>query len=593
MKAYEEQVWGKKEKRERTKSDATGSSAPQKRPRQDSHRAEGVTSKNNVSVRGPKSSAPDIPSAYADPREDSALHEAYEASEPDVHKPKTVSHEPTKNVQDVDAMSSDDKGSDNDDGLISGGEQESEEDFGIDLSLPGLGTKRKNEKVEQQLNQGKSKFISAHKSVINKTVNTDEEDHSDQDYRFPSSGDESADDRNGSGPEPHDAEWQRAAQPSPVPPAEPSQANLKHNNDTRTVEHDAQRTVDQRADVAPTQATSTRSSVRAVTNVGAHDKSESSTRYVVEQPTVTQKKVVKYGTAAQRARASKKVENNPSLREMYWPEGAKPIDISSDSGDEESDHSATEIYSNAKGKRRVLPKKTALPKKASKAVTMPPKVSARVRDGSNKDRGSGDESSGVDDSQDPDLLPKMEPIAGEKRWPPETHLTYNQQGKVVGINAQRSSKIKTLLSDAIAHALPRALLRVNAYPTRAQRPDMFLDILVDTSARLGLNDITLRLLDDSTYAQDMMKLPIDRMCTVRGPMFDTCRDVAWEGYGLKALEEDPAALKKAVTALLTDNEFICPGKLVQLELGDLRAAGDREDLAMTCGAQLSVSRTRT
>lgn len=45
-------------------------------------------------------------------------------------------------------------------------------------------------------------------------------------------------------------------------------------------------------------------------------------------------------------------------------------------------------------------------------------------------------------------------------------------------------------------------------------------------------------------------------------MFDACRDVAWEGYGLKALEHDPVGLKKAVTALLTDNQFICPGKLV-------------------------------
>lgn len=106
---------------------------------------------------------------------------------------------------------------------------------------------------------------------------------------------------------------------------------------------------------------------------------------------------------------------------------------------------------------------------------------------------------------DPDVKPKTEPV-GEKRWPPETELTYNDDGKLVGINRQNSGKIKSLLSDAIARALPRALVRVNAYPTPVERPAMFLDILVDTSVHLGLNEITLRLMDDTVYAQEMMKI---------------------------------------------------------------------------------------
>ncbi|TFY52165.1 hypothetical protein EVJ58_g10164 [Rhodofomes roseus] len=482
--------------------------------------------------------------------------------------------------------------SDDDDevGDLSGGEREHEEDFGIDgVSIQAPGSKRKAEKVQQQLIQGTAKLVSTGKSRVNKSVASNEESNG-SDYDFPTSGADESDESNE--PAPPDPEWQaliaaRAARPRTRPPAAPTTKALK--NDMHTVEREGPSTADA--------AKSVKYSHSAVTPVGANEKPPPSTgRYIVNQPTAAQKKPVQYGTAEQRARASKvlvfdsnalswicshsydlgtiinrqKAETRPHI-DAYWPEGAKttaqmlarrkeqkkPIELSSDSSDNDS---GIEVLSKAQGKLRVLPKK-------SKPVTMP---TLKDRDGSDKDGGRGDESSGVDDSIDPDLKPKTEPIQGEKRWPPETHLTYTQEGKVVGINAQRSGKIKSLLSDAIARALPRALVRVNAYPTPVQRPAMFLDILVDTSVRLGLNEITLRLVDDTAYAQDMMKIPIKRMCTVRGPMFDACRDVAWEGYGLKALEHDPVELQKAVTVLLTDNQFICPGKLVNGRYTDFK-----------------------
>ncbi|KAH9829112.1 uncharacterized protein C8Q71DRAFT_863551 [Rhodofomes roseus] len=150
----------------------------------------------------------------------------------------------------------------------------------------------------------------------------------------------------------------------------------------------------------------------------------------------------------------------------------------------------------------------------------------------------------------------------QQKWPTDTYLTYSEDGKsAAGIMSQRSAKVKSLFSELIAYELPRALLRVNALPDKYQRPQMFLDILVEASVRLKYEDITQRLLDDTKYSRDMMKIPVDRMSSVRGPLYQVARDIAWEGYGLKEIEHDPSALKKASRVLTVDDRFISPGKL--------------------------------
>ncbi|TFY53359.1 hypothetical protein EVJ58_g9496 [Rhodofomes roseus] len=160
---------------------------------------------------------------------------------------------------------------------------------------------------------------------------------------------------------------------------------------------------------------------------------------------------------------------------------------------------------------------------------------------------------------------------GPTVWPASTHLTYRRDGKTAaGIMSQRSAEVKALLSDMIAHELPRALLRVNPFPDEHERVQMFLDMLVDASRRLKYPDITRRLLDDTRYAHDIMKIPIDRMTSVRGPMFKAARDVAWEAYGLKDLEHDEKALKKACRVLMLDNRFISPGRLVDGKYTDFK-----------------------
>ncbi|KAH9832165.1 uncharacterized protein C8Q71DRAFT_861075 [Rhodofomes roseus] len=133
---------------------------------------------------------------------------------------------------------------------------------------------------------------------------------------------------------------------------------------------------------------------------------------------------------------------------------------------------------------------------------------------------NGDPSSDIEDS------PNGTPQKRETMWPIETYLTYGADGKtVLGINSQRSAKMKSFLSDLIAHELPRALLRVNAFPDKNERPQMFLDLMLEAAQRLKHNDITERLLDDSMYAQGLMQIPVDRMSSVRGPHYLATRDV--------------------------------------------------------------------
>lgn len=97
---------------------------------------------------------------------------------------------------------------------------------------------------------------------------------------------------------------------------------------------------------------------------------------------------------------------------------------------------------------------------------------------------------------------------GGRRWPPETHLTYvtGSSTRIVGLNSQQSPHVHKLLSAAIESPLPRVLMTVNAFPSKAERPPMFLDILVEQATELHLNEIVLCLLDDSIYVQHLMQI---------------------------------------------------------------------------------------
>ncbi|TFY52762.1 hypothetical protein EVJ58_g9833 [Rhodofomes roseus] len=173
-------------------------------------------------------------------------------------------------------------------------------------------------------------------------------------------------------------------------------------------------------------------------------------------------------------------------------------------------------------------------------------------------------------SDDP-LSNDSEPVADAREvlpsantWPEDTDVTYDDRNRVVGLTLQQSLKVRTLLKSTIAHELPRALGLVNAFPTVVERPQMYLDIFLAGTRRLGpdYNTIGQRLLQDSAYVQGLTALPAKRMCSIRGPWYLACRDAVWEGYGLKAIEHDPHALQMGVEALLVNNQFICPGKLV-------------------------------
>ncbi|KAH9832259.1 uncharacterized protein C8Q71DRAFT_861158 [Rhodofomes roseus] len=176
---------------------------------------------------------------------------------------------------------------------------------------------------------------------------------------------------------------------------------------------------------------------------------------------------------------------------------------------------------------------------------------------------SGSESDDGDDAaaDHPQLLLASD----ENVWPEDTDVTFVENGKkVAGLNSQTSLKVRTLLKSTIAQELPQALALVNAFPNVGERPKMFLDIFIASTRRLGSNYTTIaqRLLQDSAYVIGLLYLPTKRMCSIRGPWYGACRDAVWEGYGLKAVEDDPEALQKAVEALLLNHQFICPGKLV-------------------------------
>ncbi|KAH9925091.1 uncharacterized protein B0H18DRAFT_1104765 [Fomitopsis serialis] len=149
-------------------------------------------------------------------------------------------------------------------------------------------------------------------------------------------------------------------------------------------------------------------------------------------------------------------------------------------------------------------------------------------------------------------------------WPEDTEVTFKDGNKVAGLNSQKSNKVRTLLKSTIAQELPQALALVNAFPNIGERPKMFLDIFITGARRLGPNYSTIaqRLLQDSAYVLSLLTLPAKRMCSIRGPWYSACRDPVWEGYGLKAIENDPEALQTAVQELLLNDQFIFPGKLV-------------------------------
>ncbi|KAH9831668.1 uncharacterized protein C8Q71DRAFT_726825 [Rhodofomes roseus] len=109
---------------------------------------------------------------------------------------------------------------------------------------------------------------------------------------------------------------------------------------------------------------------------------------------------------------------------------------------------------------------------------------------------------------------------------------------------------------------------------------------VRNTRRLKFDKITERLLNDSLYAQLLMKIPVDRMSSVRGPLYDASRDIVWEKYGLKAIEHDGAELKKAVRVLLSGNRFICPGKLSNGKYTDFKA-----DLPFCAPAIIEIAST--
>lgn len=105
-----------------------------------------------------------------------------------------------------------------------------------------------------------------------------------------------------------------------------------------------------------------------------------------------------------------------------------------------------------------------------------------------------------------DVKTEAGPVARGQRWAPETELTYTTGNKVAGITSEQSSQLRSLFTATIARLVPRALMTVNAFPSKPERPDMFLEILVEQATQLRLNDIVLRLLDDSVYAQHMIQI---------------------------------------------------------------------------------------
>ncbi|KAH9916896.1 uncharacterized protein B0H18DRAFT_1123882 [Fomitopsis serialis] len=157
-------------------------------------------------------------------------------------------------------------------------------------------------------------------------------------------------------------------------------------------------------------------------------------------------------------------------------------------------------------------------------------------------------------------------------WPEDTEVTFKDGNKVAGLNSQKSNKVRTLLKSTIAQELPQALALVNAFPNIGERPKMFLDIFITGARRLGPNYSTIaqRLLQDSAYVLSLLTLPAKRMCSIRGPWYSACRDPVWEGYGLKAIENDPEALQTAVQELLLNDQFIFPGKLVNGSYTELK-----------------------
>ncbi|KAH9830636.1 uncharacterized protein C8Q71DRAFT_727379 [Rhodofomes roseus] len=117
-------------------------------------------------------------------------------------------------------------------------------------------------------------------------------------------------------------------------------------------------------------------------------------------------------------------------------------------------------------------------------------------------------------SDDP-LSNDSEPMADAREvlpsantWPEDTDVTYDDRNRVVGLTLQQSLKVRTLLKSTIAHELPRALGLVNAFPTVVERPQMYLDIFLAGTCRLGpdYNTIGQRLLQDSAYVQGLTAL---------------------------------------------------------------------------------------
>ncbi|TFY54967.1 hypothetical protein EVJ58_g8547 [Rhodofomes roseus] len=178
--------------------------------------------------------------------------------------------------------------------------------------------------------------------------------------------------------------------------------------------------------------------------------------------------------------------------------------------------------------------------------------------------GIGSESDQPEDGRDSDGPDRDRAQRANVSWPEDTDLTYTDRNKVAGLTSQTSPKIRALLKTTIAHELPRALALINAFPDVVERVQMFVDIFLDGTRRLGAeyNVIGQRVLQDTAYVQSLLVLPAKRMCTIRGPWYLACRDAVWEGYGLKAIEHDPVALKHGVEVLLHGGQFICPGKLV-------------------------------
>lgn len=135
---------------------------------------------------------------------------------------------------------------------------------------------------------------------------------------------------------------------------------------------------------------------------------------------------------------------------------------------------------------------------------VPVVVAARNRTGSDEEGESAEDE--LSESARTDVKPLATKTSGERCWSRDTDITYASGTKVAGINKQRSAHIGKLISMTIESLLPRALMTVSAYPTKAERPEMFLNILVEQATALGRSEIVSRLLDDTIYAQHMMQI---------------------------------------------------------------------------------------